>query len=248
MFAVLLAAVIFCGCAEQHRARTNIDPRADDALHRMSVAIGRAKSFSFKSLTTMDEPVATGQLAQFSRDNRIAVRRPDRILAEGRQDKHALLLWYEGRNLTVLDEATHTYTALKVPGRIDDMLDEVANKHRLTLPLGDLLFADPYQILTEKVLTGRYVGQQELQGTICHHLLFTQEEIDWQIWIEVSGQPLPRRIVIDYKGIPERPRFTAVVSDWNLADQSKDDQFKPKIPKDARQVDVAQLLAAGAGA
>jgi hypothetical protein len=39
-----------------------------------------------------------------------------------------------------------------------------------------------------------------------------------------------------------------VLSDWNLADQSKDDQFKPKIPKDARQVDVAQLLAAGAGA
>jgi len=225
----------------------NIDPRADEALHKMSAALGRARSFSFTSVATMDEPVATGQMAQFSREVRLAVRRPDRISARGSQDEDALLFWYENKNVTVLDRTANIYASIPVPGRIDAMLDDVANQHGLTLPLADLLFSDPYKVLTADAHTGRYVGLHEVNGVECHHLLFTQEAIDWQIWIDSGKEPVPRKLVIDYKSLPDRPQFTALLSEWNLSASVGDEQFKPVIPKDAKKVEIAQLLAAGQG-
>jgi hypothetical protein len=239
-------AICLSGCAEQARSRMDIDPRADDALRRMSAAIGGAKSFSFRAVATMDEPVDTGQLAEFTRENRIVVRRPDRIRAEAHQGDDALFLWYAGRTLTVHDKASNTYAALQVPGRIDAMLDDVAAKHGLTLPLADLLFSDPYKTLTADAHMGRYVGLAELGGVKCHHLLFTQELIDWQIWIDAGKESVPRKFVIDYKNLPGRPEFSAVLSDWNLTAPTGDEQFKSAVPKDARKVELAHLFEAAA--
>lgn len=245
-FAVFVAAGVLGGCAEQTRSRMDIDPRADDALRRMSATIGGAKSFSFQAVATMDEPVDTGQLAQFTRENRIVVRRPDRIRAEARQDEDALFLWYEGKTLTVLDKASNTYSTLRVPSRIDVMLDEIAVKHGLTLPLADLLFSDPYKALTTDAHMGRYVGEQAVDGCKCHHLLFTQELIDWQIWIDAGKEAVPRKFVIDYKSLPGRPEFSAVLSDWNLSASTGEEMFKSTVPKDAKQVELPRLFEAAA--
>jgi hypothetical protein len=245
--AAILAAGVLSGCAEQTRSRMDIDPAADAALRKMSAAISGAKSFSFRSVATMDEPVATGQLAQFTRENRIVVRKPDRILAEAHQDDDVLFLWYEGKTLTAFDKATNTYATLPVPGRIDTMLDDVAGKHGLTLPLADLLFSNPYKTLTADVDRGRYVGLVELGGVKCHHLLFTQEFIDWQIWIDAGQEAVPRKFVIDYKSLPGRPEFSAVLSDWNLAAPADENRFKPVLPKDAKQVELKKLISQAEG-
>jgi hypothetical protein len=244
--ALILMAGPLSGCMEAGGHR-GFDPRADAALRKMSAAVGGARSFSFHSVTTMDEPIATGQLAQFSRENHIVVRRPDRIAAEGRQDEDALFLWYEGRNLTVLDKTAKLYATLDVPNRIDAMLKEVAVQHRLTLPMADLLFSDPYRVLTANAYTGRYVGLEKIAGVECHHVLFTQENLDWQMWIDAVGAPVPRKFVIDYKSMPERPQFSAVLSDWRLSAATPAEQFKPIIPPDAKKVDISHVLAAGKG-
>ncbi len=239
--AMLMAVGILSGCSEQSRSRVDIDAQADDALRKMSAAIGGARALSFRCVATMEEPVATGQMAQFTRENRIVVRRPDRIFAEAREGDDALSLWYDGRSVTILDRQANTYALLQVPGQIDAMLDEMANKHGLTLSLADLLFSDPYRVLTAEAQMGRYVGLHEADGVMCHHLLFTQENIDWQIWIEAGMKPVPRRFAIDYKSLPGRPSFSALLSDWNLSPAAGDELFKPAVPNDARKVELAQL-------
>ena len=244
--AVILAVGILSGCAEQARSRMDIEARADDALRKMSAAIGGARAFSFRTIVTMDEPVASGQMAQFTRENRIILRRPDKVFAEARQDEDALFLWYEGTNLTVLDKGSNTYAALRVPDRIDAMLDEVAEKYGLTVPLADLLFSDPYKTLTADAHMGRYVGTDDVDGVKCHHLLFTQEAIDWQIWIDAGKDPLPRKFVIDYKSLPGRPEFSAVLSDWVLSAPAGEESFKPAVPNEAKKVELAQLFEAAA--
>jgi hypothetical protein len=242
----LLAVAAAGGCAQPVRSGLDIDPQADDALRRMGTTIGRAKAFSFTALATTDEPVDTGQLARFTRENHVVVRRPDRLRAEARQDEDALFFWYEGSRLTLLDRQSNTYAAFDVPGRIDAMLDEVAGRHGLTLPLADLLLTDPYHALTADAHMGRYIGLVEVDGSRCHHLLFTQELIDWQIWIDAGREAVPRRFVIDYKSLPGRPEFSAVFRDWNLSAPAPDDLFKAAVPKDARRVEIAQVAGAAA--
>lgn len=246
LLALLLGAAWLTGGPDAQTSR-DFDPRADEALRKMSAALAGAKSFSFRSLTTMEEPIAPGQLAQFSRENRIVLQRPDRLYAEGRQDEDTLSLWYDGRAVTLLDKRANTSAVLKAPGGIDDMLAIAATRYGLTLPLADFLVSDPYKVLTADATTGRYVGLEDVAGTRCHHILFTQGALDWQLWIAASGAPVPRKFLIDYKLRPERPQFTAELSDWSLQPAVPDGEFTPNVPQDAKKVDIAALLAAGRG-
>jgi hypothetical protein len=245
---IVAAAAALGGCtapASRPERPARIDPQADEALRRMSGVIAAARSFSLQSTSTMDEPLANGQLAEFTRETRVVVRRPDRLFAEVRRGDNHWLLWHAGGELTVLEKSDNVWASAAVPARIDDMLDELANKYGLTMPLADLLFTDPYQVLTADTLTGRFVGIHEVSGTPCCHLLFTQESVDWQIWIDTGKTPLPRKIVIDYKNLTGRPQFSGILSQWNLAPAAGDDLFRPAIPKDARKIEMAQLLSAG---
>jgi hypothetical protein len=240
--AVLTAAGTLSGCAKQVASSARIDPRAGETLRGMSDVLRSAGSLSFRATTTADELLASGRLAQFSRETRIVLRRPDRLFAEIHRGEDVWLIWYAGRNLTVLDRKANTYASVQVPGRIDDMLDFLADKYDLAMPLADLLFADPYKVLTAEVLTGQFVGIHEMNDAECTHLLFTQDNVDWQVWIAAGKSPLPKKVLIDYKNLSGRPQFAAVLSDWNLSAAAGDDQFKPTLPKEATKAELAQML------
>jgi hypothetical protein len=248
ILAMLLALAGLGGCAEQTRPRVSIEPQADVALRRMSTTLGSARSFSVQSETTMDEPLATGQMAQFHRRANVIVHRPDRIFIRAERAEDTWTLWYRGTHLTLFDAADNVYASVRVPSRIDDMLDAAAKEHGLTLPLADLLFSDPYKVLTAGALTGKYIGQPEVDGVRMDHLLFTHDALDWQVWIDTGAQAVPRRIVIDYKRLPGRPQCAAVLSEWNLSAPAEDSQFKPTVPKDAQQVDMTTLIGEAKGA
>ena len=44
-----------------------------------------------------------------------------------------------------------------------------------------------------------FLWLSKVQGQLCHHLAFRQEDIDWQIWIENGPTPLPRKFLITDK-------------------------------------------------
>lgn len=195
----------------------------------------------------MDEPLQTGQMGQFSRESRVVVRRPDRVFVQAEMGNDVWTLWYQGTDVTVLDKVGNAYASVKVPNRIDAMLDSAAKQHGLTVPLADFLFSDPYEALTGEALTGKYIGQFEIEGAKCDLLLFTQDALDWQIWIDAGTPPVPRKIVIDYKRLPGRPQFAAVLSDWNLSAPAEEGQFTPVLPKGAKQVEIEKLVGEAEG-
>ena len=94
-----------------------------------------------------------------------------------------------------------------------------AHDEGIDLPLIDLAMSDPYANATAKVEQGKYFGIATVLGVPCHHLAFTQENVDWQVWIEDGPQPLIRKFVITYKNEPGAPEFTALITHWNLTDR-----------------------------
>lgn len=245
VFAVLAAALAgasLSGCAEQTRSAVQMDPRADAALRRMSTTLSDAKSFRFHGATTMDEPVETGHLAKFARDFDIAVLRPNRVVVRSEQGNDLWRLWYKGTTLTVFDGFGNVYASATVPGRIDGMLDVAAREYGLTLPLGDFVSSDPYKALSAGALTGKYVGQFDTEGIRCDHILLTHDELDCQIWIQTGAQAVPRQFLIDYKRLPGRPQFTAVLSGWDLQAPQDEAQFEPVLSRDAKRVGLKALV------
>jgi hypothetical protein len=104
-----------------------------------------------------------------------------------------------------------TYANTPVPPSIDAMLDRVAELHNRTIPLGDLALSNPCENLSKRILFGSYVGVRDVAGVTCDHLAFAQSNVDWQIWIQRSGKPLPRKIVINYRTTPGLPQYAEVI-------------------------------------
>ena len=90
------------------------------------------------------------------------------------------------------------------------------------------------------VETGYRVGQREIDGVSCHHLAFTQENLDWEIWIEDGPRPLPRKLLINYKSEPGSPRYAARLSAWDLQPRLSDAYFQFHPPAGASKIDFLE--------
>jgi hypothetical protein len=216
-----------------------IDPKADEILRKMGQAMAEAKSISFDSHAIEDRLMPDGRKLEFAKNEKVLLRRPDKLAADVVGDTDEFHFRYDGKRVVLYNPQTHSWGAQPAPSTIGDTLDMLAEKEGMTVPLADLAFPDPYKCLVEHVHTGEYVGIGYVFDTKCHHLSFRQATVDWQIWIDAGDKPLPRKIVITYKEMPSHPQYTAFLSNWNLSPDAPDAAFAFTPPPDAKEVEFA---------
>ncbi len=214
---------------------------ADTLLRQMGDYLRSAEQFKFRTEVTTERVMKTGQKLQFSRNARVYVRRPNKLFAKVTGDLENERIWYDGEHFTILDRNANEYETAKVPGDLDKALDHMARTYGESSPLADLVYSDPYSIMIENVKTGYYVGLHEIRGVKCHHLAFTQDNIDWQIWIEDGGRPVPCKAVITYKNVESEPQFTALLYDWDFSPHLPDALFKFYPPAGAVRVEFERV-------
>jgi hypothetical protein len=249
---VLVALVMSLPLASRgQQAPPSVDPKADEVLKKMGETLGAATSMSFAAHAIVDQVQPDGHKVQYARNQKVQLRRPDRLAVDVIGDIEQLKFRYDGKQITLFNPGTNSWGAAKAPATIEQTLDMLARQYGLAIPLADLAFTDPYKCLLEHVGRGEYVGIGYVFETKCHHLAFRQPSVDWQIWIEEGARALPRKIVITSKDTPDHPQYTAFLSDWNLSAKIDDAAFTLKPPADAKKVDFApstQPAAAAAGA
>ena len=219
--------------------RTNgvISPRAETVLHSACEFLAQTRAFSLKAEIWREHVDESGQKIQFSRAVTMDVKRPDGLRLEISSPLAARGFWYDGRTLTILDRKHNWYGTNAMPPTLDQAV-AAAHDEGIDLPLIDLAMSDPYANATAKVEQGKYFGSATVLGVPCHHLAFTQENVDWQIWIEDGPQPLIRKFVITYKNEPGAPEFTALITHWNLTDRIADSNFIFERPPGASKIDM----------
>ena len=216
---------------------SGIEPQAERILQAMSDYLKSASEFAFHADVAYDSVLADGQKLQFGGAADVFVRRPDRLHVEYRGDERMSRVVFDGQMATLCDLVTNVYSQTEVPPTLDAAVDHVFDKYGITVPIADLAYADPYQTLTESVETGSLVGEHIVRGTACQHLAFTQEAIDWQIWIEDGPQPLPRKLLITYKEEEGSPQYTAWLSRWDLRPRISDHYFHFNAPAGSDKIE-----------
>jgi len=233
------AAIVAYGSAQSRPAAdAAIAPQADAALKQMGACLAAARQFSFAADDMMDQLLADGQRVQVSINHRFTVRRPNAVAAEAEGDLENARYVYDGKSLAIVDRAENIYALLDVPNTIDAMLDYVAEKYALTMPLSDLFYSEPYAVARPRMRCVSYVGLHQVRGVKCHHLAIRQESVDWQIWIQATDPPVPRKLVITYKELPGQPQYVAFLNDWNLAAEVPEGTFSFTPPPGARKTDL----------
>ena len=217
-----------------------VDPRADEILRKMSALLAGTPRFAMEAEETFDEVSENAPRLQLTNVRRIGVERP-RFAADATGDTLNRAAWYDGRTLTVLDKARNLYLSVEKPGTIDTALDAIADDYGVVVPLSDLFYSDPYTTLMEGVVYGEYQGLHQAAGTLCHHLAFSQDAIDWQIWIDAGEQPLPRKLVITYVDEPGTPQYSAVIRRFTLDPKFPDGLFHFEAPEGAQPISESEV-------
>lgn len=220
----------------------DIEPKATEILKQMCDYLKNLQQFSVQAEITEDVLLTSGQRIQYGRKVEASVRRPDRLRAESVGDTDNRQMVYDGKTITLLDRNKNFYTTIAAPQELDAALEHAVQSFNLRAPLADLIYTKSYEYLTEDALSGFYVGQSKVQGVSCHHLAFRGKDIDWQIWIEDSQTPVPRKFLITDK-TAQGLQFTAVFAKWNTSPQLEDGLFTFVAPEKAEKIDILPAAA-----
>ena len=218
-----------------------VDPAAKMLLERMGAVLAATEEFTLTNTFTSDETVSTGEIVQLEGTVEIALRRPDGLRASINGDFGSKQYFYDGSRMVFADGSHNTYAEAMVPSTIDGAMDEMWQTYGFKIPLVDFVSSGPYANLMENVESGFYAGIHQVNGVHCHHLVFTQAEIDWQIWISDGVLPLPQKLVITYKLEDGYPQYTALFSNWDLGPGLNDAVFEFIPPAGAIKIVFAEI-------
>jgi hypothetical protein len=215
-----------------------IDPEALAILKKATDYLTGLPQFRLKGYKEEDVVQESGQKYQFSSSFDVYLKRPDRMFITRRDDDSIMRhFWYDGKTASMYDEGEKVYGQLQVPDTIDEMLDYLETVLESPPPLADILYND-LSPLSERALSGMYLGFSTVKDISCDHLSFRGKAVDWQIWVDRGEKPFIRKIVITYKELPGEPQLSGHMEEWNTEPQISDTLFQFSVPEGARRIPI----------
>ena len=224
LFACLITALFITACSHSPKPSTP-QPAPDPVvagerlMRSMSDTLTQAKTFAFETSEQLEmiAPAGEKRVVHFTR--KVTVRRPNALFFElyGRDDAPLQIdAYYDGRTVSLYEKANGKWAQTAVPGTLDEMLDDVAKKFGLPIPIGDVVYSSPYDAFIGSSTKGGLVGQETIDGMLCSKLDYADDLVQVTLWLPTLGQPLPRRLEISYKKAPRPLTAQLNFTSWNL--------------------------------
>ncbi len=217
--------------------------RGRELVQQMSERLAAATQASVTTTEVRDVVRASGRKESVPMTGVYTIRRPDRFYAKMTGGR-GLEAWYDGKRLTVAIQQDKVFAQAPMPETVDRTLDAIAERYDVALPLGDLFYSSPQKALLSETTTGGYAGTESVGDTPCYHLAFHDVGVDWEIWLPVQGEQLPRRLKIVQKRRTGQPVADVTFAAWNLAPQLSEATFVANVPMDYEGIAMLQRAAA----
>ncbi len=218
-----------------------MEQRALDLLKRMSETLMAAKAFTYRSHSTVEVPAKTGQFITLFATSDVALERPNKLRAHVTGEVPNFEFYYNGTHIAAFAPKNNVYSITSAPGTIDEMLKFMMDKG-IYFPSADVMFSDPYAMMTKDLTSAFVVGPATVDGLPCEHLAFMGPGVNWEIWINTGKSALPRRLAVTYKEVQNFPRFLVEFSDWNLKPKLSASRFVFKKPRNAKQIEFSSPI------
>ncbi|MBK1648761.1 DUF2092 domain-containing protein [Rhabdochromatium marinum] len=179
---------------------------------------------------------------QFASSGTLLLSRPDKLKASRTGGYADVELVFDGESVSVLGKGRHLYTQFEGPETVDALIDILRVRQGLALPGADLLLSNVYEALIAGVLEAKHIGRGVIGGVECEHLAFRNQDTDWQLWVEVGENPVPRKLVITSKTVNSAPQYSLQITDWKTGVEPAADAFVFTPQEGAEQVEVEALV------
>jgi len=240
-FAASLVLGLWLGVGPQAAER---DPQALGALQAMGKYLHGLSHFTLAADSETDQTLDTGQVVEFHHRTDMLVVQPDKLHVSVQQPTSARQFFYDGKQFALYDGQYGYYTNGPAPATIDALLDEINARYGIELPLADLFRWSTTTADEVGISDALVIGDERLNGYTCTHYAYRQPDVDWQLWMRKGAEPLPCRLVISRRDVPERPRHS-VDFEWDLEHVPATGSFAFVPPANAHQVPLQRLAVPG---
>ena len=194
----------------------DVDPRAVDALRKMSTFLQTLQTFRLISEASLDVITVQDQKVQLDMVTTYQVKRPG-MRIDWVSDQKNRQFYYDGSKFTLVAPTLGYYATVDAPGTNREFLDALYDKTGVELPLADLFrWADAdHEDDIAKLTSAFSVGTATLEGVETDHWAYRTAEFDWELWIDQGDRPLPRKFVLIDRTDPTLPAFIAHLT-WQL--------------------------------
>jgi hypothetical protein len=181
------------------------------------------------------------QKIQFASSGDILLSRPNGLRLHRVGGYSEAELVFDGRLATIYGASIKAYAQADAPGTVEQFIDALRDRYGIAAPFADLAVSNVYQALMGDVLDAKYIGRGVIDGMECEHLAFRNEDTDWQIWIQIAPNPIPRKYVITTKGLTGAPQYTLRIKDWKAGVAVAADAFTFTPPADAKKAEISEM-------
>jgi hypothetical protein len=202
-----------------------VDPAALGILKSMTDHLDGLGEFTLAVQSEIEDLQGSGHLVDYDLRARVAVKRPNKLLAARTGETMSQSFFYDGKTLTLYNPAEKVYATQPAPETIEGAVTLARESIGIVFPAADLVYRDAYPLLTKDLTVAAVVGKAVIDGVTCHHLLFSHPGADFQVWVEDGKRPLPRKYVVTHTDTPALLSVSAVLSDWNETPAVNDAQF-----------------------
>jgi hypothetical protein len=214
-----------------------IDPEAQRLMKASTDFLASQKQFNADTRNTLEVVLNSGQKIEFNHAARVSVQRPDKLRAERTGDLVDQVFVYDGKSLTLHNPQDKAYAQVAAPDTLEGMLEFAQTKLDIVAPAGDLINDNAFDILMDGVTDGFVVGKAMIEGVRCDHLAFRAPHVDLQVWVQEGAQPLPRKLIITTRDLPNAPQFAVTITQWDLSPTFDAQTFTFTPPAGANKVD-----------
>jgi hypothetical protein len=216
---------------------TGLNPEAQRLLKASTDFLASQKQFSADTRNTLEVVLKSGQKIELNHIARMSAQRPNKLRAERSGDLVNQVFVYDGQSLTLHNPQDKAYAQVAAPDTLEGMLDFARTQLDIVAPAGDLIGKNAYDNLMDGVTDSFVVGKAVIEGVRCDQLAFRAPHVDLQLWVQEGAQPLPRRLVITTRDLPNAPQFAVTMTKWDLKPTFNAQTFRFTPPAGAKKVD-----------
>jgi hypothetical protein len=240
-----LAMVAGCQSDDGIRMPTELDASADEPvvpeerLAEMAEFIGSHSAFGFEAFVTYEALQDSGQKLRFDLVQSIAVHQPAELWwMTLRDDGSTDTAWFSDGVFTMLKQPENIYGQVDRLGTITEMIDVLTNDYGLVVPFSDFLRSSDEPVLLEKLDSTFDAGLAWVVGKWTDHLALRNELVDFEVWIQRDGDPIPQKIAITWKLEDGLPSFVARLRNWKFSASTDGSKFQFVAPSDAELIEI----------
>lgn len=238
--ALVLALGLTFAATVAAEAQPALEPKAIDLLKAMSERLAAAKAMSFSATVTYESPSRLGPPLAYTTRSEVLVQRPDRLRVVTPGDGPASEFYLDGKTMSAFAPKENLVAIAPAPATIDAALKAAFQNAAIYFPFSDVVIADPYAGMTERLVRAFYVGQSEIVGgTKTDIVAVVGAAVFIQVWIGADDK-LPRKMRAIYKGDRQQLRHDMDLSNWQLDPATDADAFVSSKAAGATKVEFAR--------